>query len=44
MNSLVKVLPIVGVVVLVALLLFVKYRRNVMMYIYYSTKPDLPYR
>lgn len=44
MNQLVKVLPIVGVVVLVALLVFIKYRRQFMLNLYWMTKPDLPYR
>mmetsp|Transcript_45919 Transcript_45919/g.70265 ORF Transcript_45919/g.70265 Transcript_45919/m.70265 type:complete len:507 (-) Transcript_45919:133-1653(-) len=44
MTAVVKIAPIVGVIVLVLLLLFLKYRRMIMVQIYYATKPDLPYR
>jgi len=44
MGTVIKILPIVGVVVLVLLILFLKYRRHIMLQVYYATKPDMPYR
>lgn len=41
MNVLLRVLPWVGGVVLVLLLLFLKFRRQIMMQIYFATKPDM---
>jgi len=44
MTAIIKIVPFIGVVVLVLLLLFLRYRRKIMVSIYFATKPDLPYR
>jgi hypothetical protein len=44
MGSVIKILPVVGVLVMLLLLLFLRNRRSIMLQVYYATKPDIGYR
>jgi hypothetical protein len=39
----VKIIPFIGGIVLILLILFLKYRRQIMLQIYFATKPDVSY-